>query len=155
MIDSLLNKKAPHFLLKDSNNKNMSLESFKERWLVIFFYPKDDTPGCTKEACLLRDDYSEIQSLNTQIIGINTDSVESHRKFQEKHKLPFALLSDEDGLISRKYYALYKLFFIKFSKRRSFIVDPQGVIKKIYKSVNPAIHSTEIISDLQLLQRKR
>tara|TARA_Y100000022_G_scaffold192545_2_gene194830 strand:- start:5697 stop:6164 length:468 start_codon:yes stop_codon:yes gene_type:complete len=155
MIDNLLNKKAPRFLLKDSNNKDTSLESFKEGWLVIFFYPKDNTPGCTKEACLLRDDYSVIQSLNAQIIGINTDSVESHRKFQEKYKLPFALLSDEDGFISKKYHALYNIFFVKFSKRRSFIIDPQGVIKKIYKSVNPAIHSTEIISDLQLMQRKR
>ena len=155
MIDNLLNKKAPHFFFFFSNNKDTSLESFKNRWLVIFFYPKDNTPGCTKEACLLRDDYSEIQSLNTQIIGINTDSVESHKRFQEKHKLPFALLSDTDGFISREYYALYKLFFIQFSKRRSFIIDPQGVIKKIYKTVNPAIHSTEIISDLQLMQRKR
>ena len=86
--------------------------------------------------------FTKQKRINTQIIGINTDSVESHKKFQEKHKLPFALLTDVDGLISRKYYALYKLFFIKFSKRRSFIVDPQGVIKKIYKSVNPAIHST-------------
>lgn len=154
MIDGLLNKQAPSFNLMDVNKKSTSLKIFKGKWLVIFFYPKDNTPGCTKEVCLMRDDYNTIQSLGAQIIGINTDTVDSHKQFQKKHKLPFALLSDTDGLISRKYFALNKLFFIQFSKRRSFIIDPKGVIKKIYKSVDPAIHSTEIISDLQLLQRK-
>ncbi len=154
MIDNLLNKKAPSFSLKDSNNKDTALENFKGHWLIIFFYPKDNTPGCTKEVCLFRDDYSQIKSLNTKIIGINTDKIESHKNFQTKHNLPFPLLSDIDGLISKKYFALFNLLFINFSKRRSFIIDPQGVVKRIYKTVNPAIHSTEIINDLQLLQKK-
>ena len=154
MIKNLLNKKAPKFTLMDANNKPVSLSLFRGKWLVIFFYPKDNTPGCTKEACLLRDDYSKIKSLNANIIGINSNSTASHKNFQAKHKLPFSLLSDPEGFTSEKYDALFQLFFIKFSKRKSFVIDPQGIVKKIYTSVNPSIHAKEITNDLQLLQRK-
>ncbi len=102
----------------------------------------------------LEKDLTSIVSFIDQLKEINTDKIESHKNFQTKHNLPFPLLSDTDGLISKKYFALFNLLFINFSKRRSFIVDPQGVVKRIYKTVNPAIHSTEIISDLQLLQKK-
>ena len=146
--------KAPNFKLSSTSGKIVELSKVKSKFIIIYFYPKDNTPGCTKEACLLRDDYSKIKSLNANIIGINSNSTASHKNFQAKHKLPFSLLSDPEGFTSEKYDALFQLFFIKFSKRRSFVIDPQGIVKKIYTSVNPSIHAKEITNDLQLLQRK-
>ena len=151
-MDNLLNKKAPKFNLQDTNGNYVSIDKFIGQWLVIFFYPKDNTPGCTKEACLIRDDYAKIKSLNTEIIGINTDNLSSHLNFKEKYHLPFTLLSDPDGLICKKYDALMKFWFIKISKRRSVIINPEGMIKKIYPQVSPSQHSLEIIKDITLLQ---
>jgi peroxiredoxin Q/BCP len=151
-MNSLINSKAPEFNLKDAGGNTISLDYFKGRWLVIFFYPKDDTPGCTKEACNFRDNYSGIQSLGAHVIGISLDKTTSHQKFKEKYQLPFMLLSDPQGKVAKKYGALFKFMFIKFSKRHSFIIDPQGLIRKEYRSVNPTSHSIQIIEDLKALQ---
>jgi peroxiredoxin Q/BCP len=148
------NSKAPYFKLKDESGKIISLSHFKGKWVVIFFYPKDDTPGCTKEACNFRDNYSGIQSLGAHVIGISLDKTTSHQKFKEKYQLPFMLLSDPQGKVAKKYGALFKFMFIKFSKRHSFIIDPQGLIKKEYRSVNPSTHSNQIIADLTTFQDK-
>ena len=148
------NSKAPYFKLKDESGKIISLSHFKGKWVVIFFYPKDDTPGCTKEACNFRDDYSAIESLGAHVVGISLDKTTSQQKFKEKYQLPFRLLSDPKGKVAKKYGSLFRFMFIKFSKRHSFIIDPQGLIRKEYRSVNPSTHSNQIIADLTTFQDK-
>ena len=153
-MNSSKNSKASDFNLKDEGGNIISLSYFKGKWLVIFFYPKDDTPGCTKEVCNFRDDFSAIKSLGAHVIGISLDKTTSHQKFKEKYQLPFKLLSDPQGEVAKKYGALFKFMFIKFSRRHSFIIDPQGLIRKEYRSVNPSTHSNQIIADLTTFQDK-
>ena len=122
-------------------------------WLLVFFYPKDDTPGCTKEACSLRDNFTEIKKLNANVVGISIDSSDSHKKFKEKYSLPFMLLSDPDGETAKKYGALNNFFIFKLAKRQSFIIDPDGVIRRVYRNVSPSNHAQEIKSDLEAFKR--
>jgi peroxiredoxin Q/BCP len=151
-MQSLKQTQAPSFKLRDSTDQWVDLNSFKGKWLVIFFYPKDDTPGCTKEACNFRDNYSLIKSIGANIVGISLDGSSSHQKFSAKHGLPFMLLSDPNGNVTKAYGALFQFFCIRLAKRHSFIVDPSGLIRKEYRSVNPATHSDQIIKDLEFLQ---
>ena len=151
-MNSFKNSKAPDFKLNDESGNIISLDYFRGKWVVIFFYPKDNTPGCTKEVCNFRDDFSTIKSLGAHVIGISLDKTTSHQKFKEKYQLPFKLLSDPQGEVAKKYGALFKFMFIKFSRRHSFIIDPQGLIRKEYRSVNPTTHSIQIIDDLRTLQ---
>jgi peroxiredoxin Q/BCP len=151
-MNSLINSKAPEFYLPDAGGNTISLDHFKGKWLVIFFYPKDDTPGCTREACNFRDDYSIIKSLGAHVIGISLDKKTSHQKFKEKYQLPFMLLSDAQGAVAKKYGALFEFMFIKFAKRHSFIINPQGLIRKEYRSINSSTHSIQIIDDIKALQ---
>lgn len=146
--------KAPKFSLLDNHKKNHHLSDYQDQWLVLFFYPKDNTPGCTVEACQFRDDYADISAANAKILGVSTDSSESHNGFIKKQQLPFPLLSDNTGAISKLYGSLFKLGPIKFCKRHSFIIDPQGHIAKIYRKVTPAEHSQQIMTDLKALQNK-
>lgn len=143
---------APAFNLLDQSGISHSLESYKGKWLVMYFYPKDDTPGCTKEACAFRDEYQVISEANTQLIGISVDTKESHAKFADKFNLPFPLLVDPNGEVAKHYQSLTSLGPIKFAKRHSFIIDPQGRLQKIYRKVDPSKHSQEIINDLKSLQ---
>ena len=147
-----LNQSAPDFLLNDAHGALHKLEDYQGHWLIIYFYPKDNTPGCTKEACALRDDSDEFTRLNTKVIGISTDNSKSHLNFSHKQSLPFTLLADPDGKVSSAYDALFKLGPVKFCKRHSFIIDPAGKIVKIYRSVSPSLHSQELLQDLQELQ---
>ncbi|MDA9087798.1 peroxiredoxin [Methylophilaceae bacterium] len=151
-MQSLKKIQAPSFKLRDSTDQWVDLNSFKGKWLVIFFYPKDDTPGCTKEACNFRDNYSLIKSIGANVVGISLDGSSSHQKFSAKHGLPFMLLSDPNGNVTKAYGALFQFFCIRLAKRHSFIVDPSGLIRKEYRSVNPATHSDQIIKDLEFLQ---
>ena len=151
-MQSLKQTQAPSFKLRDSTDQWVDLNSFKGKWLVIFFYPKDDTPGCTKEACNFRDNYSLIKSIGANVVGISLDGSSSHQKFSAKHGLPFMLLSDPNGNVTKAYGALFQFFCIRLAKRHSFIVDPSGLIRKEYRSVNPATHSDQIIKDLECLQ---
>ena len=151
-MQSLKKIQAPSFKLRDSTDQWVDLNSFKGKWLVIFFYPKDDTPGCTKEACNFRDNYSLIKSIGANIVGISLDGSSSHQKFSAKHGLPFMLLSDPNGNVTKAYGALFQFFCIRLAKRHSFIVDPSGLIRKEYRSVNPATHSDQITKDLEFLQ---
>ena len=145
-------QQAPDFSLSDNSRNKHTLLDYHGQWLILFFYPKDNTPGCTIEACQFRNDYTEITEMNAQILGINTDNTESHTRFITKQQLPFPLLSDETGTVSKQYETLFKLGPIKFCKRHSFIIDPQGKIAKIYRKVSPAQHSQQIITDLKTLQ---
>ncbi len=150
-----LKQAAPDFSLYDAQKTLHTLADYQGRWLVIYFYPKDNTPGCTKEACALRDDNEQFNALNADIIGISTDNSQSHLDFSAKQSLPFTLLADPDGKVSKAAYgALFKLGPIKFCKRHSFIIDPTGHIAKIYRSVSPALHSQELLQDLQQIQNQ-
>jgi Peroxiredoxin len=144
---------APDFNLVDQYNKPHKLSDYKGKWVVLYFYPKDDTPGCTTEACHFRDDISKIRELNAEVLGVSVDNTESHAKFAKKHGLPFPLLSDGDAQVAKSYDALFSLGPIKVAKRHSFIIDPEGKIAKVYRDVKPAEHSDEIIRDLESLQK--
>ena len=150
--DKLLGRAAPEFKLKNSYGELVSLKEFKGEWLLVFFYPKDDTPGCTKEACSLRDNFTEIKKLNANVLGISIDSSESHKEFKEKYNLPFMLLSDPDGETAKKYGALNNFFIFKLAKRQSFIIDPKGVVRRVYRDVSPSNHAQEIKNDLEAFE---
>jgi len=143
---------APDFALVDQYGKTRNLSDYKGTWVVLYFYPKDDTPGCTTEACNFRDDVFRIRKLNAEVLGVSVDNQESHAKFAEKHGLPFPLLSDVDGRVAKNYNALWSLGPIKVARRHSFIIDAEGKIAKIYRDVDPDTHSNEIIMDLEKLQ---
>lgn len=144
---------APDFSLKDQYGGSRDFSAYRNRWVVLYFYPKDDTPGCTREACCFRDDYPAVKNLGAEILGISIDSPESHAKFSGKYGLPFPLLADTDGSVARQYGVLWSFGPIRFARRRTFIVDPQGKIEKIYRKVSPGNHSREVVEDLMRLQR--
>lgn len=146
---------APTFALSDQEGKQHQLGDYEGRWVVLYFYPKDDTPGCTKEACAFRDEYKLISELDTQVLGMSVDTVDSHTAFAKKYSLPFPLLADEGGAVAKQYGSLTSLGPIKLAKRHSFIIDPEGKLAKIYRSVSPSSHSDEIISDLKTLRASR
>ena len=145
---------APEFNLYDQNGNTHSINDYTGQWLVLYFYPKDDTPGCIKEACAFRDEYNVITEHNTQVLGVSIDSQESHAEFAEKYHLPFPLLADEGGNVAKRYQALFSLGPFKFAKRHSFIIDPHGIVRKIYRRVNAGMHGQQIIVDLKLLQQE-
>jgi len=137
--------KVKDFSLPDQNNIFHTLKEYKGAWVALYFYPKDDTPGCTKEACTFRDSLGELQKLGVVILGVSKDSVASHKKFADKYHLNFPVLSDESKEIIKAYDAWGALG----TKRKTFLIDPNGEIKKIYEHVNPTIHAGEIIRDIQ------
>lgn len=145
---------APGFNLKDQNFKTHTLDDYKNQWVVLYFYPKDDTPGCTTEACHFRDDILKIRALNANVLGVSLDDVKSHEEFAKKYSLPFPLLADTDADVSKAYGALTNLGIIKLSKRHTFIIGKDGLIKKIYRDVEPNTHSQQIIDDLKALIAK-
>ncbi len=144
---------APDFNLLDAKAEMVSLASFKGHWLVLYFYPKDDTPGCTKEACHFRDDLHALEKLGAKVVGVSIDNGNSHAEFAKKYNLPFPLLSDSDGAVANKYGALTNLVFFKMAKRYTFLIDPQGVLRKSYLSVDTSRHSQQIIDDLRLIKQ--
>ena len=148
--------KAPNFNLPDAKGEMLSLASLKgqwpkERWVVLYFYPKDDTPGCTKEACSFRDDLHKLEKLGATVVGISVDDGKSHTDFAKKYHLPYALLSDKDGAVANQYGALTNFGIIKMAKRYTFLIDPNGVLQKSYLNVDVSKHSQQIIDDLTLL----
>ncbi|MCB9822956.1 thioredoxin-dependent thiol peroxidase [Candidatus Nomurabacteria bacterium] len=146
--------KAPNFKLPDQDGNSKSLEDYKGKWLVVYFYPKDDTPGCTVEACSLRDANDELIALGANVVGISKDDEDSHRKFKAKHKLNFTLLSDESGKTIEAFGAWGPKMFGKVGiQRKSFIINPHGEIVKTYGRVTPLGHGEKIIEDLKLLQK--
>jgi len=143
---------APNFNLNDQNNITHHLSDYRGRWVILYFYPKDDTPGCTTQACDFRDAVEKIIASRSTVFGVSLDSVESHKRFAEKNNLPFSLLSDEDGVVSEAYDSLRSFANFKASKRNTFIIDPNGYIAKVYISVNPSTHSQMVLNDLNQLQ---
>jgi len=147
-----LGKPAPNFTLKDQHNQPKSLNKMQGKWLVLYFYPKDETPGCVAEACSFRDNIVAIKAKNTVVWGVSVDNSESHEEFSKNHQLPFTLLSDPDGKVAKQYGSLRNLLIFKIAKRHSFIINPRGEIAKIYRNVNPKTHVAEILKDLAELQ---
>lgn len=143
--------KAPAFSLPDAQGNLRQLSEWQGKWLVLYFYPKDDTPGCTREACQFRDDIQQIHALGAEVVGISVDTVASHAAFAQKHRLSFPLLADSNGQVADAYGALFNLVVFQAAKRRTFIVDPQGVVAESYSNVNPDGHSEAIIRDLKRL----
>jgi peroxiredoxin Q/BCP len=135
---------APDFTLPDQDGKPVTLSEQRGKWVVLYFYPKDDTPGCTKEACSFRDNLTAIQQLDARILGVSVDSVESHKKFAEKFKLNFPILADDRYQVTATYGVLTSFIGVKVARRSTMIIDPQGIIRKIFPSVKPEDHALEI-----------
>ena len=146
---------APDFLLPDQDGKTRQLVDWRGKWLVLYFYPKNDTPGCTTEACNFRDDWLLLQELGAAVVGLSVDTSASHAAFAQKYKLPFPLLADAQGEVAARYGALSDWWLFKFAKRQTFIIDPQGRIARIYRSVDSDKHSAEIVADLRQLRQSR
>lgn len=144
---------APDFELVDDQNQTRRLADFRGQRVVLYFYPKDDTPGCTKEACNFRDDYSAYQQAGITILGISPDSVESHQKFKVKFQLPFALLADEGHKVCDAYGTWGpKKFMGKGYEgvlRTTFLIGPDGMIVRVFENVRPAEHSAEVLAAFQ------
>ncbi|MDZ4141337.1 MAG: peroxiredoxin [Methylotenera sp.] len=145
---------APAFTLNDAQGQTHYLSDYAGKYLVLYFYPKDDTPGCTKEACHFRDDMGQLEKLGAKIVGISVDNSESHANFAKKYHLPFPLLADTNGNVADSYHALTNLYLVKIAKRYTFLINPAGKIARIYKSVDTSNHSQQIIDDLKLIQNK-
>lgn len=141
------NQPAPTFSAFDQHGVLHRLEDYRGLWLVLYFYPKDDTPGCTREACGIRDNLSELSALAT-VCGVSADSVASHKKFADKYSLPFTLLSDPEKKMLSTYQADGRLF----AKRTTFLIDPSGMIAKIYEKVSPDTHAQALLDDLKKFQ---
>lgn len=144
---------AHDFTLPDQDGRMHSLRDYRGKWVILYFYPKDDTPGCTKEACNFRDSFQVLQKLGIVILGVSKDSVDSHKKFAAKHNLTFPLLSDPEHDLIETYSAWgEKKFMGKVFLgilRMSYIINPAGEIVKVYPKVNPTVHVTEILNDLK------
>jgi peroxiredoxin Q/BCP len=144
---------APNFNLQDQNGEWHTLDNYKGKWVVLFFYPKDQTPGCTTEACNFRDNIFEFEKLNAQILGVSLDDVESHQAFSEKYSLPYPILADVNKECATEYGVLGKFMMMTIAKRQSFLINPEGSIIKHYKKVDPDTHTQEVIGDLKKLTR--
>ncbi len=145
---------APQFALNDAQGQVHQLADYTGNFVVLYFYPKDDTPGCTKQACEFRDDLAQLEKLGAKVVGISVDNSESHAKFAKKYHLPFPLLADVDGKVAESYGALNDFIVFKIAKRYTFLIDPQGKIAKIYTLVDTSKNSQEIIDDLKLIKTK-
>jgi peroxiredoxin Q/BCP len=143
--------KAPGFNLQDQNGEWHKLEDYSGTWLAIYFYPKDDTPGCTTEACNFRDNIYAFKAIGAAVVGISLDDVASHKKFATKYKLPFILLADEEGETAEAYGVLRDWKLVQIASRQSFLVNPQGVIVKHYEDVDPETHTQQVLDDLEAM----
>ena len=148
--------KAPAFNLPDQHGVKHALKDYAGSWVLLYFYPKDDTPGCTKEACSFRDNLPSFKKLDVQVFGASVDPVKKHAKFAEKYELPFTLLADEEKTLVNDYGVWAKKKFLGREYmgilRMSFLIDPKGKIAKIYEDVKPTEHVEEVLADLKKLQ---
>lgn len=143
---------APDFELRDQDGRIHSIEDYRGQWVALYFYPKDDTPGCTTEACAFRDDVFAFRDLNTQILGVSLDDVESHKEFAEKYSLPFPLLADTEGTTAAAYGVRSRMLGMTVAKRQTFLIDPDGNVARHYEKVDPESHSKQILADLEAMQ---
>jgi len=144
---------APDFTLLSQEGKSVSLKEFSGKWVVLYFYPKDQTPGCTREAHNFQLDQSKYDQRNAVVLGVSLDSVDSHKKFCTKEGLNFKLLADRDGKVSEEYGSLTNLGVAKFAARNTFLIDPSGKVRKAYTRVDPSRHSEDVLAALDRLQK--
>lgn len=144
-------KAAPDFDIPDQHGVFHTLKEYQGKWLVLYFYPKDDTPGCTTEAKNFTTDYKAIEKLGAVIVGASLDDIESHKEFAEKYSIPFTLLADKDEIMATAYDVVKNVPFMHYAKRQTFIIDPEGTIAKFYEDVTASSHSQQVISDLKEL----
>lgn len=137
---------APNFTVKDTNGKTVSLADFAGKTVVLYFYPKDDTPGCTKEACSFRDSYTEYQGKDVTVLGVSMDNEASHQQFTQKFNLPFPLLADTDGSITKAY----DVDGGGYAKRVTYVIDGAGKISHVYTSIQTDTHASDILAELGL-----
>ena len=144
---------APAFKLQDQAGKWHSLSDYKGHWVALYFYPKDDTPGCTTQACSFRDNVFAFKKENAVILGISVDDVASHKAFAEKHGLPFTLLADPDKAVTKEYGVLKTYMGVmEMARRDTFLIDPDGKVAKHYESVEPEGHSQVVLDDIRALK---
>lgn len=148
----LIGQPAPAFTLPDQQGHLRSLDQFRGKWLVLYFYPKAETSGCTEQACSFRDDIVLLRALGAEVVGISTDSQAALQAFARHHQLPFTLLSDSEGEVADRYGALLSLGIVKFARRHSFLINPDGKIMRRYTDVATKTYAKTILADLRALQ---
>ena len=153
-----IGRKAPAFALLDQDSETHTLKQYIGKWTLIYFYPKDDTPGCTKEACMIADVYKDFGRLKVSVLGVSKDTPRSHKKFAEKYNLPFTLLSDPTMEMMDKYGAFVEKQMygktVRGTNRISYLISPEGKIAKAYPEVDPANHAVELLKDIKQLQKE-
>jgi peroxiredoxin Q/BCP len=154
-----IGKKAPAFNLPDQDGKMHTLSDYAGKWVLLYFYPKDSTPGCTIEACTIRDQFQDFKKIKAVVLGASTDSVASHKRFADAYELPFTLLADEKKVLVNKYgvYGEKKMMGRTYmgTKRTSFLISPDGTIAKVYENVKPPVHAAEVLKDIEALTKKK
>lgn len=145
---------APAFKLQDQDGNWHSLSDYKGQWLALYFYPRDDTPGCTTEACNFRDSKYAYEAIGAKVVGVSVDDVESHKAFEKKYELPFTLLADPEGKTCAEYGVLRDYKLTKIADRQTFIIDPDGNIAKHYEEVDPEDHSKQVLADLEAMMKR-
>lgn len=154
-----IGRKAPPFSLLDQTSKTHALKQYLGTWVLLYFYPKDDTPGCTTEACMIKDVYTDFKRMKVAVLGVSKDTPRSHKKFAEKYSLPFTLLSDPTMEMMDVYGAFVekKMYgkTVRGTNRISYLINPEGKIAKVYPEVDPANHALELLKDIKVLQKER
>ena len=145
-------QKAPDFRLQDQNGKWHTPADHQGHWVVLYFYPKDFTPGCTTEVCAFRDDVAKLRQQGADVLGVSLDDVKSHAEFAAKYHVPFPLLSDADSKTAQAYGVLASKMGFKYARRTTFLIDPQGKIAKVYQDVDPEKNSAQVLADLASLK---
>jgi peroxiredoxin Q/BCP len=145
---------APEFTLPSQEGSPVSLKDYHGKWVVLYFYPKDQTPGCSREAHNFQVDQAKYAERNAVVLGVSVDSVNSHKEFCAKQGLNFKLLADTDHKVTDSYGSLTNLVLVKFAARHTFLIDPSGKVAKAYTSVDPAKHSAEVLAELDALQTR-
>jgi len=143
---------APAFRLQDQNGKWHTPADHQGHWVVLYFYPKDFTPGCTTEVCTFRDDIAKLRKAGADVLGVSLDDVKSHGEFAAKYHVPFPLLSDADGSTAQAYGVLASKLGFKYARRTTFLIDPQGNVAKVYQDVDPEKNSAQVLADLASLK---
>jgi peroxiredoxin Q/BCP len=144
---------APDFTLLSQEGSTVSLKDYRGKWVVLYFYPKDETAGCTREARNFQADQAKYAQRNAAVLGVSVDSVESHKKFCAKEGLNFKLLADTSHSVAKDYGSLVNLGVVQMAARHTFIINPEGKVARVYSSVDPARHSEEVLAELDRLQR--
>ncbi len=152
-----IGRKAPTFSLLDQDSTTHTLKQYAGSWVLLYFYPKDDTPGCTKEACMIADVYKDFKRMKVTVLGVSKDTPRSHKKFAEKYNLPFTLLSDPTMEMMDTYGAFVEKQMygktVRGTNRISYLINPEGKIAKAYPEVDPANHALELLKDIKTLQK--